>query len=109
MVGILTIKLQTMNYADKSISSSFLSNIEHRMNEISLLGLDITMLKFNQEDAVKLKAELKAITGIDASSLRRYKGIVTGRSKGISTIVAMDKFRNNYSRNFDMNTGEELL
>lgn len=92
-----------------AVSGSFLSNLEHRMNEILFSGLDITMLKFNQEDAVKFKSELKEISGIDISSIKMYKGIATRKSKGKSKIVAMDKFRNNYSRNFDMITGEELF
>ena len=92
-----------------AVSGSFLSNLEHRMNEILFLGLDITMLKFNQEHAVKFKSELKEISGIDISSIKMYKGIATRNSKGKSKIVAMDKFRNNYSRNFDMITGEELF
>jgi hypothetical protein len=92
-----------------AVSGSFLSNLEHRMNEILFSGLDITMLKFNQEDAVKFKAELKEISGIEVSSVKMYKGIATRESKGKSKIVAMDKFRNNYSRNFDMDSGEELF
>lgn len=91
------------------VSGSFLSNLEHRMNEILFSGLDITMLKFNQEHTVKFKSELKEISGIDISSIKMYKGIATRKSKGKSKIVAMDKFRNNYSRNFDMITGEELF
>lgn len=91
------------------VSGSFLPNLEHRINEILFLGLDITMLKFNHADAVKLKAELKEISGIDVSSVKLYKGIPTRKSKGKSIIVAMDKFRNNYSRKFDMNNGDELI
>jgi hypothetical protein len=92
-----------------AVSGSFLSNLEHRMNEILVLGLDITMLKFNQEDALKFKAELKEISGIDVSSVKMYKGISTRKSKEKSKIIAMDKFRNNYSRAFDMANGRELF
>jgi hypothetical protein len=92
-----------------AVSDSFLSNLEHKMNKILFSGLDITMLKFNKDDAVKFKAELKEISGIDVSSVKMYKGIATRKSKGRSKIVAMDKFRNNYSRNFDMTSGEELF
>lgn len=100
---------ETTNSDLGAVSGSFLSNLEHRMNEILFSGLDITMLKFNQEDAVKFKAELKEISGIDVSSVKMYKGITTRISKGESKIVAMDKFRNNYTRSFNMFTGEELL
>ena len=67
------------------------------------------MLKFNQEDALKFKAELKEISGIDVSSVKMYNGIPVRKSKRKSKIVAMDKFRNNYSRTFDMSNGEELF
>jgi len=100
---------ETANSDLGAVSGSFLSNLEHRMNEILLSGLDITTLKFNQEDALKFKAELKEISGIDVSSVKMYKGISTRKSKGKSKIVAMDKFRNNYSRTFDMSNGEELF
>jgi len=102
-------KEETANSDLGAVSGSFLSNLEHRMNEILFSGLDITMLKFNQEDAVKFKAELREFSGIDISSVKMYKGIATRKCKGKSKIVAMDKFRNNYSRNFDMITGKELF
>jgi hypothetical protein len=92
-----------------AVRGSFLSNLEHRMNEILFSGLDITTLKFNQEDALKFNAELKEISGIDVSSVKMYKGISTRKTKVKSKIVAMDKFRNNYSRTFDMANGEELF
>ena len=92
-----------------AVSGSFLSNLEHRMNEILFLGLDITILKFNQNDAIKFKSELKEVSGIDISSVKMYKGIAIRKTKGKSKIITMDKFRNNYSRNFDMFTGEELF
>ena len=91
------------------VSGSFLSNLEHRMNEILFSGLDITILKFNQDDAIKFKSELKEVSGIDISSVKMYKGIAIRKTKGKSKIVTIDKFKNNYSRNFDMFTGEELF
>ena len=103
------IKEEAANSDLGAVSGSFLSNLEHKMNVILFSGLDITMLKFNKDDAVKFKAELKEISGIDVSSVKMYKGIATRKSKGRSKIVAMDKFRNNYSRNFDMTSGEELF
>ena len=92
-----------------AVSGSFLSNLEHRMNEILFSGLDITILKFNQDDAIKFKSELKEVSGIDISSVKMYKGIAIRKTKGKSKIITMDKFRNNYSRNFDMASGEELF
>lgn len=100
---------ETANSDLGAVSGSFLSNLEHRMNEILFLGLDITILKFNQNDAIKFKSELKEVSGIDISSVKMYKGIAIRKTKGKSKIITMDKFRNNYSRNFDMFTGEELF
>ncbi len=100
---------QTTNSNLGNVSDSFLSNLEYRMNEILLSGLDITILEFNKEDAFKFKAELKEISNIDISSIKMYKGIITQKTKGKSKIVAMNKFRNNYSRYFNIYTGEELL
>lgn len=100
---------ETANSDLGAVSGSFLSNLEHKMNEILFLGLDITILKFNQNDAIKFKSELKEVSGIDISSVKMYKGIAIRKTKGKSKIITMDKFRNNYSRNFDMFTGEELF
>lgn len=100
---------ETANSDLGAVSGSFLSNLEHRMNEILFSGLDITILKFNQDDAIKFKSELKEVSGIDISSVKMYKGIAIRKTKGKSKIITMDKFRNNYSRNFDMFTGEELF
>ena len=100
---------ETANSDLGAVSGSFLSNLEHRMNEILFSGLDITILKFNQDDAIKFKSELKEVSGINISSVKTYKGIAIRKTKGKSKIITMDKFRNNYSRNFDMFTGEELF
>ncbi len=91
-----------------AVSGSFLSNLEHRMNEILFSGLDITMLKFNEKDGEIFKSELKELSGIDISFIKTYKNIITGRTNGVSKIVAMDKFRDNCSRCFNMNIGDEL-
>ena len=100
---------ETANSDLGAVSGSFLANLEHRMNEILFSGLDITILKFNQDDAIKFKSELKEVSGINISSVKTYKGIAIRKTKGKSKIITMDKFRNNYSRNFDMFTGEELF
>ena len=50
---------ETANSDLGAVSGSFLSNLEHRMNAILFSGLDITILKFNQDDAIKFKSELK--------------------------------------------------
>ena len=91
------------------INSSFLSNIENRMDEILFLGLDITILKFNQEDVVKFQDKLKEISGIDISSIKSYKNILIQKTKNTSKIVSMDKFRNEYSRYFNIAISEELF
>ena len=69
-----------------AVSGSFLSNLEHRMNEILFSGLDITILKFNQDDAIKFKSELKEVSGINISSVKTYKGIAIRKTKGKSKL-----------------------